>query len=134
MSPRCPYYIGSTVLILHRLVIIVTLDLLNLGQALIDAYPNTPQVSQGTTVVMVCHVSGVPSDTMVTYQWSCPNYGCGARGLQSDGNIVSRNEEGNMITIDVVNGTDSGNYTCNVRSSGRVLGSATYRIDSVTRE
>jgi protein tyrosine phosphatase len=80
---------------------------------------------------MVCHVSGVPSDTMVTYQWSCPNYGCGARGLQSDGNIVSRREEGNMIAIDVVNGTDSGDYTCNVRNSGEVLGTATYRINSV---
>ena len=85
---------------------------------------------------MVCHVSGVPSDTMVTYQWSCPNYGCGARGLQPNGNIVSRREEGNTITIDVVNGTDSGDYTCNVSSStsGRVLGSATYRINNVKGE
>ena len=80
---------------------------------------------------MVCHVSGVPYDTTVTYQWSCPNYGCGARGLQSDGNIVSRREEGNMIAIDVVNGTDSGDYTCSVRSSGGVLGTATYRISNV---
>ena len=68
---------------------------------------------------------------MVTYQWSCPNYGCGARGLQPDGNIVSRREEGNMIAIDVVNDTDSGDYTCDVRSSGRVLGTATYRISNV---
>ena len=101
---------------------------------LIDAYPNTTQVSQGTTVVMVCHVSGVPSDTTVTYQWNCPNYGCDARGLQSIGNIVSRREEGNMIAIDVVNDTDSGNYTCNVCSSGRSLGSATYRISNVEGE
>ena len=71
---------------------------------------------------------------MVTYQWSCPNYGCSARGLQSDGNIVSRREEANMIAIDVVNDTDSGDYTCNVRSSGRVLGTATYRISNVQGE
>ena len=82
---------------------------------------------------MVCHVSGVPSDTTVTYQWSCPNYGCDAKGLQSDGNIVSRREEGNMVVVDVVNGTDSGNYTCNVSSSEslRALGTATYMISNV---
>ena len=71
---------------------------------------------------------------MVTYQWSCPNYGCGVRGLQTNSNIVSRREEGNTIAIDVVNGTDSGDYTCNVSSSGRVLGSATYRIEQISGE
>ena len=47
---------------------------------------------------------------------------------------MSRGEEGNMIVIDVVNDTDSGDYTCNVRSSGRVLGTATYRISNVQGE
>ena len=94
----------------------------------IDAYPNTSQVSQGTTVVLVCHVAGVPSDTMVTYQWSCPSYGCNARGLQPDGNITSRRQEGNTVVVDVVNTTDSGTYTCNVRSSGSSLGSGTHSI------
>ena len=100
----------------------------------IDAYPNTPQVSQGTTVVLVCHVAGVPSDTMVTYQWSCPSYGCNARGLQPDGNIPSRRQEGNTVVVDVVNTTDSGTYTCTVRSSGSSLDSGTYSIDEVNGE
>ena len=101
----------------------------------IDAYPNTTQVSQGTTVVLICHVAGVPSDTMVTYQWSCPNYGCNARGLQqSDGNIPSRRQEGNIVVVDVVNTTDSGTYTCTVTSSGSSLGSGTYNIDEVIGE
>ena len=100
----------------------------------IDAYPNTTQVSQGTTVVLICRVAGVPSDTMVTYQWSCPIYGCNARGLQSDGNIPSRRQEGNIVVVDVVNTTDSGTYICNVTSSGSSLGSGTYSIDEVIGE
>ena len=100
----------------------------------IDAYPNTPQVSQGTTVVLVCHVAGVPSDTMVTYQWSCPSYRCNASGLQIDGNITSRRQEGNIVVVDVVNTTDSGTYTCTVRSSESTVGIGTYTIDSVKGE
>ena len=94
----------------------------------IDAYPNTAQVSQGTTVVLVCHVAGVPSDTMVTYQWRCPSYGCNASGLQPYSNIPSRRQEGNIVVVDVVNTTDSGTYTCTVRSSGSSLHSGTYNI------
>ena len=101
---------------------------------IIDAYPNTPQLSQGTTVVLICHVAGVPSDTMVTYQWSCPNYECNARGLQPDGNIPSRRQEGNTVVVDVVNTTDSGTYICNVTSRGSSLGSGTYSIDEVNGE
>ena len=100
----------------------------------IDAYPNTPQVSQGTTVVLVCHVAGVPSDTMVTYQWNCPSYGCNASGLQPDGNIPSRRQEGNTVVVDVVNATDSGTYTCTVTSSGSSLDSETYSINKVNGE
>ena len=98
---------------------------------IIDAYPNTPQVSQGTTVVLMCHVAGVPSDTKVKYQWTCPNYECNESGLQSDGNITSRRQEGNIVVVDVVNVTDSGNYTCSVMNGETSLGSATYSIDSV---
>ena len=101
---------------------------------IIDAYPNTTQVSQGTTVVLMCHVAGVTSDTTVTYQWNCPNYGCNERGLQSDGNIVSRRQEGNIVIVDVVNVTDSGDYTCNVMRDGASLGSATYTIGTVNGE
>ena len=102
--------------------------LYNLHTVVIDAYPNTPQLSQGTTVVLICHVAGVPSDTMVTYQWSCPNYGCNVRGLQPNGDIPSRRQEENIVVVDVVNTTDSGTFTCTVTSSGSSLGSGTYSI------
>ena len=102
----------------------------------IDAYPNTPQVSQGTTVVLVCHVAGVLSDmyTMMTYQWSCPRYGCNASGLQHDGSITSRRQEGDTVVVDVVNAIDSGTYTCTVTSSGSSLANGTYSINEVNGE
>ena len=98
----------------------------------IDAYPNTTEVEQGTTVVLVCRVVGVPYGRELTYSWTC------ARGKTCDNPSEpsqrgSRRQYNNTVVVDIVKEWDNGDYQCSVsnRSDGVRLGSNTHRI-SVT--
>ena len=98
----------------------------------IDAYPNTSEVEQGTTVVLVCREVGVPYGSELAYNWTC------ARGRTCDNPSKqsqpgSRRQYNNTVVVDIVNERDNGDYQCNVsnRRDGVILGSDTHRI-SVT--
>ena len=78
----------------------------------IDAYPNSTMVEQGTTLVLVCRVVGVPSTTVLSYQWTCPG-NCSAGAV--DPEWAARIEQGNILVVNVRNANgDNGIYTCNV--------------------
>ena len=96
--------------------------------AVIDAYPNTAAVEQGTTLVLVCRVVGVPSTTvrMLSYQWTCPGGSCNAGAV--DPEWAAKVQQGNILVVNVRNGNDAGNYTCTVMDSSTPLVS----IHSVT--
>ena len=85
--------------------------------AVIDAYPNTAMVEQGTTLVLVCRVVGVPSSTvrMLSYQWTCPGGSCDAGAV--DPEWAARIQQGNILVVNVRNGNDTGDYTCTVMGS-----------------
>ena len=78
----------------------------------IDAYPNTAEVEQGTTLVLVCRVVGVPSTTALSYQWTCPGGSCDAGAV--DPEWAAKVQQGNILVVNVRNGNDAGNYTCTV--------------------
>ena len=86
----------------------------------IDAYPNTAMVEQGTTLVLVCRVVGVPSTTVLSYQWTCPGGSCDAGAV--DPEWAARVQQGNILVVNVrnANGDDGGNYTCAVRNGSQM--------------
>ena len=98
----------------------------------IDAYPNTTEVEQGITVVLVCRVVGVPYGSELTYSWTC------ASGRTCDNpsklsQVGSRRQYNNTVVVDIIKEWENGDYKCSVsnRSDGMILGSDTHRI-SVT--
>ena len=78
----------------------------------IDAYPNTGTVKWGSTVVLVCRAVGVPSTTVLSYQWTCPGGSCDAGAV--DPEWAAKVQLGNILVVNVHNGNDTGNYTCTV--------------------
>ena len=93
----------------------------------IDAYPNTTPVEQGTTLILVCRVVGVPSTTVLSYQWTCPGGYCDAGGV--DPEWAARIQQGNILVVNVRNtANDNGAYTCVVRNSSGEVGRASYTL------
>ena len=95
----------------------------------IDAYSKTTPVEQGTTLVVVCRVVGVPSTTVLSYQWTCPGGSCDAGAV--DPEFAARIQQGNILVVNVRNGSDSGNYTCTVveeRDNTQQVGMASYTL------
>ena len=99
----------------------------------IDAYPNTTTVEQGTTLVLVCRVVGVPSTTvhMLSYQWSCPDGSCNAQGV--DPEWAARIQDGNILVANMRNSNDTGDYTCTVMGSSTQVVPVTHSV-AVTGE
>ena len=94
--------------------------------AVIDAYPNTTTVEQGTALVLVCRVVGVPSTTVLSYQWTCPGGSCDAGAV--DPEWAAKVQQGNTLVVNVRNGSDSGTYTCIVRNSTQAVERASYSV------
>ena len=97
----------------------------------IDAYPNTATVEQGTTGILVCRVVGVPSATVLSYQWTCPEGSCDAGAV--DPEWAAKVQQGNILVVNVRNGNDAGDYTCTVMDSSTPLVSRTHSV-TVTSE
>ena len=98
----------------------------------IDAYPNTATVEQGTTLVLVCRVVGLPSSTvpMLSYEWSCPDGSCNAGAV--DPEWAAKVQQG-ILVVNARYGNDAGDYTCTVISSSTQLAPVTYSV-TVTSE
>ena len=103
-----------------------------LHAVVIDAYPNTATMEQGTTLILVCRVVGVSSTTGLSYQWTCPG-GCDAGAV--DPEWAARIQQGNILVVNVHNGSDNGTYTCNVvgGDSPEKMETASHTL-TVTRE
>ena len=82
---------------------------------MIDAYPNTTTVEQGTTLILVCRVVGVPSTTVLSYQWTCPGGYCDAGGV--DPEWAASIQQDNILVVNVRTHYDSGTYTCIVQEN-----------------
>ena len=92
----------------------------------IDAYPNTTMAEQGTTLVLMCRVVGVPSTTVLSYQWTCPGGYCDAGAV--DPVWAARIQQDNILVVNVHNGSDNGDYTCSVFGGTQQVGSANHRL------
>ena len=96
----------------------------------IDAYPNTATVEQGSTLILVCRVVGVPSTTVLSYQWTCPGGYCDAGGV--DPEWAARIQQDNILVVNVRNVSDRGDYNCNVMDGTEQLGTTTYTLRAIT--
>ena len=99
-----------------------------LGPAVvIDAYPNTATVEQGTTLILVCRVVGVSSTTVLSYQWTCPGGYCDAGAV--DPEWAARIHQGNILVVNVHRAnSDNGKYTCTVIGGTQQVGSASKKL------
>ena len=93
----------------------------------IDAYPNTAMVEQGTTLVLVCRVVGVQFTTVLSYQWTCPGGSCDAGAV--DPEWAARIQQGNILVVNVRHDSgDSGDYTCSAMTNTQQVANATYTL------
>ena len=98
----------------------------------IDAYSSTASVEQGITLILVCRVVGVPSTTVLNYQWTCPGGYCDAGAV--DPEWAARIQQGNILMVNVRRAnSDNGDYTCTVMANTQQVGTDTYTL-SVTSE
>ena len=66
----------------------------------------------GTTIILVCRVSGIPYGIQINYQWICSNGPCEITGY------AGRKINNNIIAINITSTSDGGTYTCNVNTEG----------------
>ena len=66
----------------------------------------------GTTIILVCRVSGIPYGIQTKYQWICSNGPCEQTGY------AGRKINNNIIAINITSTSDGGTYTCNVNTEG----------------
>ena len=99
----------------------------------VDAYPNTTTVEQGTTLILVCRVVGVPSTTVLRYNWTCPGDYCDAGAV--DPEWAARIKQGNILVVNVRNSRDNGAYTCTVvgGDSTQQMGTAGYTLTAASK-
>ena len=77
---------------------------------LIDGYTHNTTldygdtVQLGTTVILVCRVTGIPYGVQTSYRWTCPHGIC---------NIGSH-----ILKIPLISTSDGGDYTCTVLADG----------------
>ena len=73
----------------------------------------TATLPLGTTLILVCRISGIPHGLQTNYNWTCPNGPCQRTGY--DGRKINNNS----IAINITSTSDGGTYTCNVTAQGR---------------
>ena len=77
---------------------------------LIDGYTHNTTldsgdtVQLGTTVILVCTVTGIPYGVQTSYRWTCPHGTC--------------NIESHILKIPLISKSDGGDYTCTVLAGG----------------
>ena len=67
----------------------------------------------GTTVILVCRLSGIPRGLQTNYHWTCLNGPCQQTGY------AGRKINNNIIVINITSTNDGGTYTCTVTAEGR---------------
>ena len=78
-------------------------------------------------MILVCRVVGVPSTTVLSYQWSCPGGYCDAGGV--DPEWAARIQQDNILVVNVRRqNTDNGDYICTVQDNSQQVGTAMYTL------
>ena len=67
----------------------------------------------GTTVILVCRLSGIPHGLQINYHWTCPN------GPYQQTGYAGRKINNNIIAINITSTRDGGTYTCDVTTHRR---------------
>ena len=87
---------------------------------IIDGYTNSRSIlgyaatlPLGTTVVLVCRVSGIPHGVQTYYDWTYPNGPCQQTGY------VGRIINNSVLAINITSTRDGGEYVCHVTAEGR---------------
>ena len=83
------------------------------GYTVSSTLNSTGSLPLGTTLILVCRVSGIPHGLQINYYWTCPNGPCQQTGY--DGRKVINN----IIAINITSTSDGGTYTCNVTAQKR---------------
>ena len=77
--------------------------------------------------MLVCRAVGVPSTTVLSYQWTCPGGYCDAGGV--DPEWAARIQQGNILVVNVHrHDVDSGTYSCSVQKSTQQVVTASYTL------
>ena len=74
---------------------------------------STATLPLGTTVILVCRISGIPHGLHTNYHWTCPNGPCQQTGY------AGRKINNNIIAINITSTSDGGTYTCTVTAERR---------------
>ena len=92
---------------------------LTIPKVVIDGYTVNSTINSattlplGTTVILVCRISGIPHGLQTNYHWTCPNKPCQQTGY------AGRKINNNIIAINITSTSDGGTYTCTVTAEGR---------------
>ena len=87
--------------------------------------PTLLLVEQGTTLILVCRVVGVPSTTVLSYQWTCPGGYCDAGGV--DPEWAARIQQDYILVVNVqTHDDDNCAYTCFVQENTQQVATASY--------
>ena len=80
-------------------------------------------VQLGTTVILVCTVTGIPYGVQTSYRWTCPNGPCSI----GKGRNPNRKTYNDTLVINVISSNDEGEYTCEVTTGINDI-NTTYRL------
>ena len=83
------------------------------GYTVSSTFNSTATLQLGTTVILVCRISGIPHGLQTNYNWTCPNGPCQQTGY------AGRKINNNIIAINITSTSDGGTYTCKVTAQGR---------------
>ena len=83
------------------------------GYTVSSTFNSTATLPLGTTLILVCRISGIPHGLQTNYNWTCPNEPCQQTGY------AGREINDNTIAINITSTSDGGTYTCNVTAGGR---------------
>ena len=83
------------------------------GYAVNSTINSTATLPLGTTLILVCRISGIPHGLQTNYHWTCPNEPCQQAGY------AGRKINHNIIAINITSTSDGGTYTCTVTAKGR---------------
>ena len=75
-------------------------------------------VQLGTTVILVCRVTGIPYGVQTSYRWTCPKTSCNiGEGENPNIKVVK-----NTLHLNPLEHSDTGWYTCEAASNKHSLG------------
>ena len=109
----------KNITIRNKAINVCTFSLSTAPNVVIDGYTvnstfdSSATLPLGTTVILVCRISGIPHGLQTNYHWTCPNGMCQQTGY------AGRKINNNIIAINITSTSDGGTYTCNVTAEGR---------------